>query len=64
MLYPSIDQLMTKADSKYGLVAAAAKRARRLQEGARPLVSVPSGKAVSVALYEIAEDKVKFTRTK
>lgn len=64
MLYPSIDQLMTKADSKYALVTAAAKRARRLQEGSRPLVSAGSGKAVSIALYEIAEDKVKLSRTK
>ncbi len=32
MLYPSIDTLMTKLDSKYTLVTVAAKRARSLQE--------------------------------
>ena len=31
MLYPSIDSLMTKIDSKYSLVSVAAKRARQLQ---------------------------------
>ncbi|ADG06131.1 DNA-directed RNA polymerase subunit omega [Kyrpidia spormannii] len=64
MLYPSIDQLMTKVESKYALVVAAARRARRLQEGARSLVSVPSGKVVSVALFEIAADKVKCVLSK
>ncbi|MDI3257160.1 MAG: DNA-directed RNA polymerase subunit omega [Kyrpidia sp.] len=64
MLYPSIDRLMTKVDSKYALVVAAAKRARRLQEGARALESVPSGKVVSVALYEIAADRVKCVLAK
>lgn len=31
MLYPSIDSLMEKLDSKYTLVTVAAKRARQLQ---------------------------------
>nr|WP_069201730.1 DNA-directed RNA polymerase subunit omega [Anoxybacillus sp. KU2-6(11)] len=31
MLYPSIDLLITKLDSKYTLVTVAAKRARQLQ---------------------------------
>ena len=32
MLYPSIDSLLTKIDSKYSLVSVAAKRARYMQE--------------------------------
>ncbi|QHA36099.1 DNA-directed RNA polymerase subunit omega [Rossellomorea marisflavi] len=32
MLYPSIDSLMKKIDSKYSLVSVAAKRARDLQD--------------------------------
>ncbi|EAR63141.1 DNA-directed RNA polymerase, omega subunit [Bacillus sp. NRRL B-14911] len=36
MLYPSIDSLMTKIDSKYSLVSVAAKRARKLQIDAKP----------------------------
>lgn len=33
MLYPSVDVLKTKIDSKYSLVSLAAKRARAMQEG-------------------------------
>ena len=36
MLYPSIDSLLTKIDSKYSLVSVAAKRARQTQLGASP----------------------------
>ncbi len=35
MLYPSIDRLLDKVDSKYSLVVAAAKRARLLRDGAK-----------------------------
>jgi len=64
---PSIDELMKKVDSKYALVVAAAKRARMLTEGARPLVETgheESLKPVSIALEEIARGKVLFESTK
>ena len=64
MIYPSIDKLMNKADSKYTLVVAASKRARRIQDGAEKHVNVPTNKNVTVALNEISEDKVTFVRTK
>ncbi|WP_018132920.1 DNA-directed RNA polymerase subunit omega [Effusibacillus pohliae] len=64
MLYPSIDKLMEKADSKYLLVVAAAKRARQLQEGAERRVNVNSNKHVTVALNEIYQDKIRYTRSK
>ncbi|HWL12300.1 MAG TPA: DNA-directed RNA polymerase subunit omega, partial [Ureibacillus sp.] len=32
MLYPSIDALKNKIDSKYSLVSLASKRARQMQE--------------------------------
>lgn len=53
MLYPSIDSLMEKADSKYSLVVMASKRARTLLEGADPLVHPKSHKNVGIALEEI-----------
>lgn len=56
MLYPSIDQLMEKADSKYSLVVLAAKRARNLLEGDEPQFPTRSSKYVGVALEEIACD--------
>ncbi len=64
MIYPSIDKLMNKADSKYTLVVAASKRARRIQDGAEKLSNIVTNKNVTVALNEISEDKVAFVRTK
>jgi DNA-directed RNA polymerase subunit omega len=55
---------MEKADSKYFLVVAAAKRARQLQEGAERLVAVNTNKEVTVALNEIFQEKVRYVRTK
>ena len=39
MLYPSIDSLLTKIDTKYSLVSVAAKRARQMQLGAAPYMN-------------------------
>lgn len=33
MLFPSIDMLLEKVDSKYSLVVAASKRARKIKDG-------------------------------
>lgn len=64
MKQPSLDVLMDKVDSKYTLVVEAAKRAREITEGSVPLVEVESNKPVTIALEEIATDKIKFERTK
>ncbi len=56
MLYPSIDLLVKKADSKYSLVVMAAKRARQLLDGEEPQLEPNSKKFVGVALEEIAAD--------
>jgi DNA-directed RNA polymerase subunit omega len=64
MIYPSIDKLMEKADSKYTLVVAASKRARRIQDGAERQSNVVTNKNVTVALNEIDEEKITFVRTK
>ena len=62
ILYPSIDKLVSQADSKYTLVIAASKRARQLQEGRRPLAQVKSGKPVSTALRELELGLVTYVR--
>ena len=62
MIYPSIDKLIMKADSKYTLVIATAKRARMLKEGAPRLIETKKIKDVSVALEEIAEGKISYER--
>ncbi|MEK4494090.1 DNA-directed RNA polymerase subunit omega [Ureibacillus sp. FSL W8-0352] len=55
MLYPSIDVLKGKVDSKYSLVSLASKRARQLQElGNFKLSEYKSHKPVGKALEEVA----------
>lgn len=54
MLYPSIDLLIDKVDSKYSLVVAASRRARVLREGTKSELRDPKAhKQVGVALEEI-----------
>ncbi|MTT32324.1 DNA-directed RNA polymerase subunit omega [Terrilactibacillus sp. BCM23-1] len=55
MLYPSIDKLLDKVNSKYTLVTLSAKRARELQEQhLQPMLEeTKSSKFVGKALEEI-----------
>lgn len=64
MIHPSLDILVKHVDSKYTLVVLAAKRARDIMGGNSSLVECKSNKAVTVALEEIAQDKITFERTK
>lgn len=60
MLYPSIDELLKKVDSKYTLVVAASRRARMLRNGDKSELETPqSHKHVGVALEEIYGDHVE-----
>ncbi len=62
MLNPSFNQLAEKGDSRYTLVMVTAKRARQIIEGAEPLVHTTSKKPVSIALEEVMQDKISYTR--
>lgn len=75
MIEPTIDTLLERVDSKYTLVILAAKRAREINsyysqlgegrgEFVPPLVETGGlrNKPLSIALEEIAEDKVTFER--
>jgi len=64
MIHPSLDVLVTKVDSKYTLVVLAAKRARELMDGSVPMVDSKSNKQVTIALEEVAQDKISYERTK
>ncbi|MBD8975748.1 DNA-directed RNA polymerase subunit omega [Veillonella magna] len=65
MVKPLLKDLEKHVDSKYTLVTLAAKRARELTDGDPALVNdVDSDKPVSVALHEIAENKIGFARIK
>ena len=55
MLYPSVNKLREKVDSRYTLCMLAAKRARDLME-------VQSERPVSQAANEIAEDLITYRR--
>lgn len=56
--YPSIDNLLTKIDSKYKLAYASAKRAKKIKEDEYTSIEPKSSKPVGVALEEILEDKI------
>ncbi len=74
MTEPKIDELLSKVDSKYTLVMEAAKRARQINNyrialrrselptARPPQVGSEAQKALSVALEEIAQDKVTYER--
>ncbi len=64
MIEPPINSLMTKVDSRYTLVVAAAKRARQLADGAHKLTKCNSDKPVTIAINEINEDKITYVRTR
>lgn len=60
MRYPALNDLIKKADNKYSLVNATAKRAREIVEGDEPLVKIKIDNPVTIATNEIAEDMVGF----
>ena len=62
MLYPSINKIRTKTDSRYTLVILAAKRSRDIIDGIPNLTQEDVSKPVSVAANEIAEDLITYRK--
>ena len=73
MMFPAIEDLIGKVDSKFTLVSLSAKRARQINsyfnqlgEGlgaiVPPQVASVSRKPLSIALEEIAAEKITFAR--
>ena len=62
LLYPSINTLRDKTDSRYSLVILASKRARDIIEGKPALTEEESERPVSQAAKEIAADLITYTR--
>lgn len=70
MLTPSYSQLMEKINtdkledskitSRYTIVLAVAKRARQIIDGAEPLSETNTDRAVSIAVKEMGEGKIKI----
>ena len=62
MLYPSINEIRKKADSRYTVVIMAAKRSRDIIEGKPILTDCEINKPVSISAHEIAEDLITYSR--
>jgi DNA-directed RNA polymerase subunit omega len=73
MMYPPIEKLLEKVDSKFTLVSLSSKRGRQINsyfsqlgEGlgsiVPPQVASVSRKPLSIALEEIAADKITYQR--
>ena len=62
LLYPSIDLLRSKVDSRYTLAIMAAKRARDLIDGKPVLTLIDNEKPISIATAEIADDLISYKR--
>ena len=62
LLYPSVDLLRTKVDSKYTLAVMAAKRARDLIDGKPMLELTDEIKPLTIATDEIADDLISYKR--
>ncbi|MDY2959325.1 MAG: DNA-directed RNA polymerase subunit omega [Hornefia sp.] len=62
MLYPSINKIRKKVDSRYTLVILAAQRARDLIDGKPMLADCEVARPVSIAAKEIADEQIKHKR--
>lgn len=62
LLYPSIDELKTKVDSKYTLAILASKRARDIIDHKPVLAEADNEKPLSIATEEVYEDLVSYNR--
>lgn len=60
MVKPSVSELLKKADNRYELVIATARRARQIASGAETKTDVKEESPVTLAANEIAEGKVEI----
>ena len=62
LLYPSVNKLQEKTDSRYSLCILTAKRARDIIDGMAVLTEEESERPVSQAAREVAEDLITYYR--
>lgn len=62
LLYPSINTLNEKTDSRYSLCILAAKRARDIVDGKPALTEEECERPVSQAAMEVADDMITYRR--
>ena len=64
MIYPSIDKMLEKVDSRYSLVIMTAKRARYFRENQVDKEGSANINEVTAALENIAAGRITFERVK
>ncbi len=57
---PTVVELLDKAENRYSLVIATAKRARQISRGSKPMTDKDDVSPVTLAADEIEEGKVKI----
>ena len=62
LLYPSVNKLQEKTDSRYSLCILTAKRARDIIDGKPILTEEESERPVSQAAKEVADDLITYSR--
>ena len=65
MIYPSIDKLLTKVDSKYALVYIASSRSKQMIKTyfyQRPVSDYKSKKTIGRALEEVYDDLIHINK--
>ena len=62
LLYPSMNELKDKADSRYTVVILTAKRARDIIAGKKVLTDFQAERPVTLAAHEIVEDLITYKR--
>ena len=62
LLYPSVNKLQEKTDSRYSLCILTAKRARDIIDGKPILTEDESERPVSQAAKEVADDLITYSR--
>ncbi|HLM45351.1 MAG TPA: DNA-directed RNA polymerase subunit omega [Myxococcaceae bacterium] len=58
----TVEDCLPRVDNRFALVLLAAKRARQLMAGARPIIEVSKNKPPVLSLREVATGHVKFDR--
>ena len=60
MINPSVVDLLKKVEDRYSLVIVTSRRARQIIDGAVPLTTVPSNKALTI--NEVNEGKISYCK--
>ena len=60
IIEPKVEKLLEKAEDRYQLVVAVAKRARQIVDGDKPKIKTKEKSAVTISSIEMLEGEVKI----